>query len=78
MPEAITISHGEVIHQLKLSCTIPLSKALATREIMRVAKNQNIEAGTAAELQQAADDLRLLNNWKLTPVAMAASITYPR
>lgn len=62
MPEVITISRDEVIHQLKLSCLIPSTiEGIVTRKIiMRVAKEQNIEA-ELNELQQAADSLRLLN-----------------
>ncbi len=62
MPEVITISRGEVIHQLKLSCLIPsVVEGIVTRKIItRVAAEQGIEADPR-ELQQAADSLRLLN-----------------
>lgn len=62
MPEVITISRDEVIHQLKLSCLIPSTvEGIVTRKIITdIAKEQNITADLN-ELQQAADSLRLLN-----------------
>jgi parvulin-like peptidyl-prolyl isomerase len=62
MPEVITISVDEIIHQLKLSCLMPsIVEGIASRKIItRVAAEQGIEADPS-QLQQAADSLRLLN-----------------
>jgi len=63
MSEALTISRDEIIHQVKLSCQIPsVVEHILTRKIVaRVAEAQGIQV-ESDELQQAADNLRLMNN----------------
>ena len=62
MAEVMTISHDEILYQLKLSCLIPSTvEGVVTRKVItRVASEQGIKA-EPNELQQAADSLRLLN-----------------
>ena len=62
MPEVITISRDDILHQMKLSCLMPSTvEGIVTRKtITRVAAEQGIVA-TPDELQRAADSLRLLN-----------------
>jgi parvulin-like peptidyl-prolyl isomerase len=62
MPDVITISRDEIIHQIKVSCMIPsIVEGIVTRQIItRVASQEGITA-TPSELQQAADSLRLAN-----------------
>jgi parvulin-like peptidyl-prolyl isomerase len=63
MSEVITISHDEILHQIKLSCQIPsVVEGILTRKIIaRVAEEAGIKA-EPEELQQAADSLRLMSN----------------
>ncbi|NJR65878.1 MAG: peptidylprolyl isomerase [Leptolyngbyaceae cyanobacterium CRU_2_3] len=62
MAEVMTISHDEILYQLKLSCLIPSTvEGVVTRKVItRIAAEQGIQA-ELSELQQAADGLRLLN-----------------
>jgi parvulin-like peptidyl-prolyl isomerase len=63
LPNALTISHDEIIHQVKLAGQIPaILEGIATRQIVAT---QAAEVGiqvTSEELQQAADAIRLTNN----------------
>lgn len=63
MSNNITISGEDVLHQVKLSCQIPsVVEGILTRKIIARAVE---EAGIKAEpeeLQQAADNLRLMSN----------------
>ncbi|MDV2998314.1 MAG: Chaperone SurA [Chroococcidiopsis sp. SAG 2025] len=63
MSEIITICQAELLQQIKLSCQTPsIVEAILTRKIIaRAQEEQGIEV-EPEELQQAADNLRLLNN----------------
>lgn len=63
MSELLTVSPDEVLHQLKLSCQIPsVVEGILTRKIIaRAAQEADIKA-EPEELQQAADNLRLMSN----------------
>ncbi|MFO5494241.1 MAG: peptidylprolyl isomerase [Cuspidothrix sp.] len=63
MSDILKISHQDIIEHLKISCQIPsLLEAIATRKIItETAERENIKI-EIAELQQAADNLRLANN----------------
>ena len=63
MSEILTVSPDEVLHQLKLSCQIPsVVEGIITRKIIaRAAQEAGIKA-EPEELQQAADNLRLMSN----------------
>ena len=62
MTEVMTISHDDILYQLKLSCLIPSTvEGVVTRKVItRVAAEQGVKA-ELKDLQQAADSLRLLN-----------------
>lgn len=63
MSDILKISHQDIIEHLKISCQIPsLLEAIATQKIItETAEKANIKI-EIAELQQAADNLRLANN----------------
>lgn len=63
MSDILKISHQDIIEHLKISCQIPsLLEAIATQKIItETAAKANIKI-EIAELQQAADNLRLANN----------------
>ena len=63
MSDILKISHQDIIEHLKISCQIPsLLEAIATQKIItEMAERANIKI-EIAELQQAADNLRLANN----------------
>lgn len=63
MSETVTIHPEEVLHQIKLSCQIPTAiEGILTRKIIaRAVAEQGIKA-EPSELQQAADELRLMTN----------------
>ena len=63
MSDILKISHQDIIEHLKISCQIPsLLEAIATQKIItETAERANIKI-EIAELQQAADNLRLANN----------------
>ncbi len=65
MSQAITISAQDILHQIKLSCQIPsIVEQVVTRKILI---NAAAEAGIkveAEELQQAADNIRLISKLK--------------
>lgn len=65
MLEALTVSHDEIVNQIKFSCQIPtVVEGILTRKIIaRAAQEAGIKV-EPEELQQAADGLRLMN--KLT------------
>lgn len=65
MLEALTVSHDEIVDQIKFSCQIPtVVEGILTRKIIaRAARDADIKV-EPEELQQAADSLRLMN--KLT------------
>ncbi len=67
MSEVITIFSEEILQQIKLSCQIPsVVEGILTRQIIaRAVKEQGIEV-EPEELQQAADNLRLLSNLRST------------
>jgi parvulin-like peptidyl-prolyl isomerase len=63
MLNTLKISQADIIYHLKISCQIPtLLEAIATRKIIvETAAKENIPI-EIAELQQSADNLRLVNN----------------
>lgn len=63
MSEFATISNDELLYQIKLSCQVPtFVEEIITRKIItHAAQEAGIEVETH-ELQQAADNLRLINN----------------
>lgn len=63
MSEVITICQEEIFQQIKLSCQIPsVIEGLLTRKVIaRAVEEQGIEV-EPEELQQAADNFRLLSN----------------
>ena len=63
MSNILKISKEDIIYHLKISCQIPsLLEAIATRKIItETAKKEGISI-EIAELQQSADNLRLVNN----------------
>jgi parvulin-like peptidyl-prolyl isomerase len=67
MSKLLTVSPSEIIHQIKLSCQIPsVIEGIATRKILT---NTAQEVGIKVEpeeLQQAADNIRLINNLRRT------------
>lgn len=67
MSEAITIYPEEVLHQIKLSCQIPSAvEGIVVRKIIgRAVEEQGIKV-EPKELQQAADNFRLLSNLRST------------
>lgn len=62
MSKAITISHEDILHQVKLSCQIPeIVEQIVTRKIVAdAAAEAGIKVETE-ELQKAADSLRLMS-----------------
>ncbi|MBD2451462.1 peptidylprolyl isomerase [Nostoc sp. FACHB-152] len=65
MPELLTVSVDEIIHQIKLSCQFPsLAEGILTRKIIASTAEEFGIKVEPEELQQAADSLRLMN--KLT------------
>ncbi len=63
MSKVITVSPSEIIHQIKLSCQIPsVIEGIATRKIIvSTAQEVGIKV-EPEELQQVADNIRLMNN----------------
>ncbi|MFM7363525.1 MAG: peptidylprolyl isomerase [Cuspidothrix sp.] len=63
MSDIFKISHRDIVEHLKISCQIPsLLEAVATGKIItKTAERANIKI-EIAELQEAADNLRLANN----------------
>ncbi|BAZ12496.1 PpiC-type peptidyl-prolyl cis-trans isomerase [Calothrix sp. NIES-4071] len=65
MLEVLTVSHDEIVGQIKFSCQIPtVVEGILTRKIIARAAGEADIKVEAEELQQAADGLRLMN--KLT------------
>lgn len=65
MLEALTLSHDEIVDQIKFSCQIPtVVEGILTRKIIARAAGEADIKVEPEELQQAADGLRLMN--KLT------------
>lgn len=65
MSEIITISCPEILHQIKLSCQIPsVVEGIVTRKIIARAVAEAGIKVNPEELQQAADNLRLVSNLK--------------
>jgi parvulin-like peptidyl-prolyl isomerase len=63
MSEFMTISRDELMYQMKLSCQIPtVVEEIITRKIITHAAQEAGIKVEAHELQQAADNLRLINN----------------
>jgi len=63
MTKALTISCEEIIHQIKLSCQIPsVVEGIATRKIITSTAEELGIKIDLEELQQAADNLRVINN----------------
>ncbi|MEQ9372394.1 MAG: peptidylprolyl isomerase [Coleofasciculus chthonoplastes F3-SA18-01] len=62
MSKAITISHEDILHQVKLSCQIPeIVEQIVTRKVIAdAAAEAGIKVETE-ELQKAADSLRLIS-----------------
>ena len=67
MSQILTVSCEEIIHQIKLSCQIPsIIEGSATRKIITsVASEVGIKVDPE-ELQQAADNIRLINHLQRT------------
>jgi parvulin-like peptidyl-prolyl isomerase len=63
MSEVLNISPAEIIHQIKLSCLVPsVVEGIISRKII-TQKAQELEIkAEPEELQQAADNLRLMSN----------------
>jgi parvulin-like peptidyl-prolyl isomerase len=63
MSNVITVSNEDIIQQIKLSCQIPsILEGIATRKIVAsTAAEVGLEV-EPEELQQAADNIRLINN----------------
>lgn len=62
MAQKIIITEADLIHQLKLTCQIPtLMEQIATRKIILAAAEEHGITVTTQELQEAADNMRLLN-----------------
>lgn len=72
MSKVITVSCEDIIHQLKLSCQVPsvLENLLTRRIIVSIAEEVGIKA-ELKELQQAADNIRLMNNLRRTNETLA-------
>ncbi|MBW4566159.1 MAG: peptidylprolyl isomerase [Mojavia pulchra JT2-VF2] len=62
MSDILVISQNEIIHHIKLSCQIPtITESIITRKIIiNAAQEVGIKVETA-ELQEAADTLRMIN-----------------
>ena len=72
MSQAITVSHADILHQAKLACQIPtLAEGIAIRKIITAAAAETGITIETAELQQAADRLRLINQLKSTDATWA-------
>jgi parvulin-like peptidyl-prolyl isomerase len=62
MKQIFNILTKDIVQQIKLSCQIPnILEGIATRKIVKDAANQAGIQVTTEELQQAADNLRLIN-----------------
>jgi parvulin-like peptidyl-prolyl isomerase len=62
MLQVITISQDDILHQIKLSCQIPaVTERIVTRKIIADAAAKAGIQVEAKELQQAADNIRLVN-----------------
>lgn len=72
MSKVITVSCEDIIHQLKLSCQVPsvLENLLTRKIIVSMAEEVGIKA-ELKELQQAADNIRLMNNLRRTNETLA-------
>ncbi|MBD2002728.1 MULTISPECIES: peptidylprolyl isomerase [Cyanophyceae] len=65
MSQAITISTQDILHQVKLSCQIPsIVEQIVTRKILMDAAAEAGIRVEAEELQQAADNIRLISKLK--------------
>jgi parvulin-like peptidyl-prolyl isomerase len=63
MSKLLTVSPEEIIYQLKISCQIPsVLEGIATRKIIASTAQKIGIKVELEELQQAADNLRLINN----------------
>jgi len=63
MSKLLTVSPEEIIYQLKISCQIPsVLEGIATRKIIASEAQKIGIKVELEELQQAADNLRLINN----------------
>ncbi|MFP4577453.1 MAG: peptidylprolyl isomerase, partial [Coleofasciculus sp.] len=62
MSQAITISHEDILHQVKLSCQIPeIVEQIVTRKVIADAAEEVGITVETEELQKAADSLRLIS-----------------
>ncbi|MDV2997803.1 MAG: Chaperone SurA [Chroococcidiopsis sp. SAG 2025] len=69
MSEVMTICREEIFQQIKLSCQIPsVVEGILTRKIIARAQEEQGIKVEPEELQQAADNLRLLSNLRSTDV----------
>jgi len=65
MSQAITISAQDILHQVKLSCQIPsIVEQIVTRKVVIDAATEAGIKVEAEELQQAADNIRLISKLK--------------
>ena len=65
MSQAITIAAQDILHQVKLSCQIPsVVEQIVTRKVVMDAAAEAGIKVEAEELQQAADQIRLISKLK--------------
>jgi len=65
--KVLTVSREEILHQIKLSCQIPsVIEGIATRKILASTAQELGIKVEPEELQQAADNIRLINNLRRT------------
>ncbi len=63
MSNIVKISNEDIMYHLKISCQIPsLLEGIATRKVITETANKEGITIEIAELQQSADNLRLVNN----------------
>jgi parvulin-like peptidyl-prolyl isomerase len=72
MSKLLTVSPEEIIYQLKISCQIPsVLEGIATRKIIASTAQKIGIKVELEELQQAADNLRLINNLRRADETLA-------
>jgi len=72
MSKHLTVSPEEIIYQLKISCQIPsVLEGIATRKIIASTAQKIGIKVELEELQQAADNLRLINNLRRADETLA-------
>ena len=72
MSKLLTVSPEEIIYQLKISCQIPsVIEGISTRKIIASTAQKIGIKVELEELQQAADNLRLINNLRRADETLA-------